>query len=159
MTKIVCVVGAPGVGKTYLASILSREMVWPVTGIDVMRARGLGWGSLDAIVRSTTVPLIVETVLFPTHYQRALRGHEAKLLVLHCPEWLRLERLQRRGETRAARRTPTYTWPAIRRVDSSRPIDIDGLVSWIGGPLCSDVSSARSAGTATAPCTSRPTTG
>lgn len=133
MTKIVCIVGAPGAGKTHLASILSRELCWPVTGIDVMRSHVLGWGALDAMVRSASAPLIVESVLFPVHYQRALRGHDSRLIVVTCPEQQRLERLECRGETRPARRTPTYSWPAIRRVDSSRPIDIDGLVSWIGG--------------------------
>jgi hypothetical protein len=119
MTRVVAVVGRPGVGKSLVLRMLAERLGWQAFGIDSERARGGAWPSLCRRVAALTAPALVESVLFPAAYRHALARHDAGILVVKCSEPERQRRLSGRPVELAGSRADRYWLSDRRSVDTT----------------------------------------
>jgi broad-specificity NMP kinase len=135
MARIIAITGRVAVGKTTIARQLAARLDWQLLGIDRERSIGGDWSSLIAKVHRLTSPTIVESVIFPRDYQRALSTHETSLLHLTCDESVRRERLELRPDSRPSKPVPVPVWPRRRVVDTTHGVRIPPLAAWALGDV------------------------
>jgi hypothetical protein len=132
MTRVVAVVGRPGVGKSSVLRLLTARLGWQAFGIDGERARGGGWPSLCRKVAELTAPALVESVLFPAAYRRALAHHDAGVLVVKCAEPERQLRLAGRPPEMAGSAAGRYWLSDRRSIDTTSGVDDRALAVLCG---------------------------
>jgi hypothetical protein len=132
MTRVVAVVGRPGVGKSLVVRLLAGRLGWQAFGIDGERSRGGGWPSLCSRVARLTEPALVESVVFPVAYRRALARHDAGVLVVRCSEPERQRRLAGRPLELAGSRADRYWLSDRRSIDTTGWPDEHALATLCG---------------------------
>lgn len=138
MTRIVAIAGLAGSGKTTLADALVERLGWARLSIDSERAGGGDWHTLISRLDYARQPTLIESVILPAAYKRALCHHDARLIHACCDDDVRLQRLQAREQDIYDQDyEPTYQWRPTFRVDTTTPTadeTITQLAEWCAAP-------------------------
>lgn len=95
--RVLAVAGDAAVGKTALIDQINVHLDWNVLGVDCERSEGGDWETLVAKVAKIKNPTIVESILVPKSYKRALTAHDTLVIYCTCDETVRQERILERS--------------------------------------------------------------
>lgn len=127
MTRILAITGKVATGKTTIAQRLANELDWQYLSIDRERRNGGNWTTLVNKTRRLTQPAIIETVLLPHRYLRALAIHNTMMLHITCDERERQQRLGNR-EPRPATKGGKPRWLTMRTLDTTHGVPARAII-------------------------------
>lgn len=137
--RVLLVTGKVAAGKsTVIGQLVPRlSGTWELTGIDEERAAGGDWRTLtDRIANTTCGDVIVESVLLPRRFLRAIvHRHAVRQILVVCDEATRRARMAscRPPERRGDRCGPR---PGAYVLDTTRGVSPEAL-EHLGGWVCS----------------------